>query len=633
MSTGTIIRTELTGCIILLMVCAAFFGWPGFPELQAFGFNTELGMDLNRLARPIRTSLFHAANLGGSVEFAKGGQQTISSCRILDRRGTEYILGQDVSSLGTCFSVQADNIVLNLNHHVISYGLGKPKSAAFGVLGIACWDSTLTNGIATGNPCGGSFDGLTVFNGSIVQAAGAAPFSDAIRLGQGGGNYLKVFDVTITVEGDSAIPIHTTFSGAGSVIRNNVIQNNVKTIQNRHQLQGTSIKFDNSQLLPKGQMVYENKIVGGPQGGILLLTQGASAYRNEIRQDAHYSNDFAIYMWGNDQEVYENLIEATSGRGIQVGGGAVGTNGEHMGGRNSRAHDNVIRVRELKQNCEYGEGAASCLGCELGGAYGIQFDDNPQGDTTYNNKVMAFADDCDGAALRVTDSETPQNESHDETFSAVRVHAGSPGVAYGWDNLGPKGFTARNDVFSGDTATYHVGWDGAQNEICLSCTLERGDQNSSPNYVTFSFQNGGKNPVQNVHFRDTRFLGGAKKDSNNLRPIDSENWPGYVEYYIDWTLTLRIHGQSRDSVSGVQVAITDASGDAAYRGETDSQGKIVVSLTEFRIYNTYTHVIQETRTPYRVELAKQGCTAETSSFYIDIKETLFYDTEIKCEGH
>ena len=633
MSTGTIIRTEQTGRIILLLACTAFFARSGLPELQSFGFGSGLGTGLNRQLRPIRASLLDASGPGDSARSTKGREQAISSCRTLDHRGTEYILEQDVSSPGTCFSVQADNIVLNLNHHTIFYGSGKPKSAAFGILGIACWDSMLTNGIANGNPCGGSFDALTVFNGSIVQTAGMAPFSDAIRLGQGGGNYLKVFDVTITVEGDSAIPIHTTFSGAGSVIRNNVIVNNVKTIQNRHQLQGSSIKFDNSQRLPKGQTVYENKIIGGPQGGILLLTEGASAYKNEIRQNAHYSNDFAIYMWGNRQEVYENLIDATSGRGIQVGGGAVGTNGQNMGGRNSTAHDNVIRVTELKQNCEYGEGASSCHGCELGGAYGIQFDDNPQGDTTYNNKVVAFADDCDAAGLRVTDSELPQNESYDETFSAVRVQQGSPGFAYGWDNLGTKAFTARNDVFSGDTATYHVGWDGAQNETCLSCTLEKGQQHSSPNYVTFSFQNGGNNPVRNLHFCDTKFVGGAKKDSNDLRPINAENWPGYVEYYIDWTLALRLHGQNADSASGVLVTITDALGNVTYRGKADAEGKVVVTLTELRIYNTATQVLRETRTPHRVDLASQGCSIETPSFYIDIKETTAYDTEIKCDRH
>lgn len=554
--------------------------------------------------------------------------QSLDSCQILNRRGTKYVLSNDVSSPGTCFSVQADNITLDLNRHSIVYGTGARKTAAFGVLGIACWDTLLTNGIANDNTCGGHFDGLTVLNGKIVQAPTMAPFSDAIHLGQGGGDRLQVFDVEVTVQGDSAIPIYTNYSGAGSTVRNNIVHNKVRTIQNRHQLQGMTIKFDNSQDLRPGQTVSRNKILGGAQGGIVLLSEGATAHENEIRQDGHYSNDFAIYMWGNREQVYNNVIDAISGRGIQIGGGAVAINGLDRGGKASTAHHNSIQVIELKQNCDGDDGL--CKACQPGGAYGIQFDDNPLEAMSFNNTVLARGDDCDAGALRVTDSRDPQNASHDDNFRAVRVHPNSPGHAYGWDNAGPTSFVARNDVFAGDTAAYHVNWDGAQNEKCISCTFAKGTENPSPDYVTFSFQNGGLMPVKNIHFLDAKFVDGARKDSTDMKPILSlGDWPGPSEYFIDWTVTLFVH-DSHDVPISANISLTDALGHLAFQGSTNAEGKISAPLTEFRTYNSSRQVVRERHSPYRVTISNHACGAVVRNFSIEVTETTSTAIEFRC---
>jgi hypothetical protein len=564
-----------------------------------------------------------------------GGQaRGIASCQILNRAMTRYVLERNVSSPGTCFSIQADNITLDLNHLSLVYGAKPSDGATFGILGIACWDGALRNGIANGTPCGGSFNGFTVLNGKITQSPGVAPFSDAIHLGQGGGNRLQVHDVEFTVQGDSSIPIYTNYSGAGSVVRNNIIHNNVRTIQSRHQLQGMSVKFDNSTEVSPGQSVYENKIFGGPQGGILLVTDGAVAHGNEIRQNGHYSNDFAIYMWGNREEVYNNVIDAVSGRGIQIGGGAVGVNGRDIGGKRSNAHDNKIQVIELQQNCEYGEGASQCSGCQLGGAYGIQFDDNPQDDSSFNNTVLARADACDAGALRITDSRVRQNESRHEFFAALRSRPNSPGNAYGWDNAGPKGFTARDDVFVADTASYHVNWDGAQNELCISCTFGKGTANPSPDYVTFSFQNGGKIPVRNIHFQDPKFLDGARKDSTDMKPVlANQDWPGPSEYFVDWTFTLSVDDQHQKSVAGAEISIRDALGRSVYQGKTNLEGRIAVPLTEFRMYNTASQVLQERHNPYQVTVAGRRCGAPAISLPIEVTETTVRTVDIACKSN
>jgi hypothetical protein len=555
--------------------------------------------------------------------------RTLTSCGILDRAGTKYVLAGDVSSAGTCFSVQADGITLDLGGHTITYGVVPPKAAAYAILGIACWDTALTNGIANGNVCGGKFDSLTVMNGRIMQAPGMAPHSDAIHLGQGGGNRLDVHDLEITVNGDSANPIHTIYSGEGSQIHNNIIHNNVRSIRNRHQLQGMSVKFDNSESLKAGQSVHDNQILGGAQGGIYLITPGSTAYGNKIGQNGRYSNDFSIYMWGNRQEVRDNEIDVVSGRGIQIAGGAVNTGGSGKGGKRSMAGGNKIRVIELKQNCDYSEKDA-CNVCQLGGAYGIQFDDNPQGDTSSHNVVLARAADCPASALRITDSEVPENESRDDSFTAIR-ESPKAANAYGWDNAGPTAFRGYNSTFIGDTASYHVDWDGAQNEICMSCTFGKGVSNPDPKYVTFSFQNGGKILAKNIHFQDPKFLPGAAKDSTNLRPIDESNWPGFAEYFIDWTVTLLLQDQQSKPVQGADVSITDALGNSAFKGKTDQLGKISLPLTEFRMYNTATHVIQEPHTPYQIMVSMQNCTVDASATSLDVREATSRIVGLNCQ--
>jgi hypothetical protein len=557
--------------------------------------------------------------------------KSLNKCSLLSSAGGKYVLEHDVSSPGTCFSVQANNITLDLNGYTITYGTGVPKTAAFGILGIACWDTALSNGVANGNPCGGSFDGFTVVNGSIVQTTGMAPFSDAIHLGQGGGNHLDVHDVEFKVDGDSAIPIFTIFSGAGSMIYRNIIHSNVRTVRNRHQLQGMSVKFEGSRELPPGQSVHDNQIVGGAQGGIFLETPGATAYRNKIRQNGHYTNDFSIYLWGNNEQAYENEINVISGRGIQIAGGAINTGGAGKGGKHSVARENKINVIELKQNCDYSGGGNSCNVCQPGGAYGIQFDDNPQGSLSFKNEVLARADECDASALRVTDSELRQNESQDDSFIAVRVRSNSPGEAYAWDNSGPTAFTAENDIFVADTASYHVSWDGAQNEICVSCTFGQGNANPSPKYVTFSFHNGGNNVVRNVYFQDSKFMGGAKKDSTDMKPILSNgDWPGPSEYSIEWTVTLSVHDQLQRPVPGADVSFRDALNHLAYQGKTNQAGTISVALMEFRIYNTYSQVLQEFHTPYSVSIDKKGCSATPSTSSIEVKEKIFPQIGIFC---
>jgi hypothetical protein len=536
----------------------------------------------------------------------EAGRKSLNKCGLLSSAGGKYVLEQDVSSPGTCFSVQADGITLDLNGHAITYGTAARTVPAFGILGVECWDPDF----GKQNPCGGSFTDFTVFGGTITQGEGAAPFSHGIRLGQGPGNGLTVHDVTFNLQAESSIAIYTTFLGTHAVAYNNTINNNVTLVQNRHQEQGQSIKFADSAKVPGPTLIYGNHVTGGAQGGIFSAVKGTKIYNNVVSQKGTYTNDFGIYAWSDAGEVFNNTVTPILGRGISI-----------AGADGAEVHDNHVVVIEQKDNQEYG-------GCQIGGAFGIQFDDVPRNGTAFRNTVIAKADQCEAQALRVTDSRKGSgNRSHDNTYSAERVGE-STAMATGFGSGGATGFTSDRDRFTGDTSDVAFDWDGGQNLLFRECTFAKGE--NAPDYATFSFRNGKDMPVSNIRFVDSVFENGAQKDSTDMKPILSNgDWPGPSEYFIDWTVTLTVQDQQQ-KISGANISLTDVLGYVAYQGKTDQEGKISIALTELRVYNTATSVVRERRTPYRVNVVKQGCTLISPQSGIEVTERTSRTVEIAC---
>ena len=576
--------------------------------LSVYGIRAILAQQLSRTCATCLTRPSMVVSEHGGRTVAKRQGRSLKSCGILNRPGL-YLLEQDVSSPNTCISIQADKVTLNLNGHTITYGTSRGSIPTYGILGVACWDPEF----GAGNPCGGTFNDLTVYGGSITQGSGAAAFSDGIRLGQGPGNGLTVHDMTFSIHADSSIPIYSTFLGTRATVYNTTIQNEVTVIQNRHQEQGQSVKFADSARIPGPAAIYGNHISGGAQGGIFSQVTGTTIHDNFVSQRGTYANDFSIYAWSSNGEVFNNTIAPILGRGIQIAGGSKG----------ERVHDNKIVVIEQKDNQEYG-------GCQAGGTYGIQFDDEPQQATAFENTVVAKADQCDAQALRVTDSRLGSgNLSHDNHYTPERIGK-STAFATGFGSGGATGFTSERDVFVGDTSSAGFDWDGAQNLIFRDCTFGKG-RNPAPDFVTFSFRNGGQVPVKNIHFVDSIFQNGAAKNNTNMKPtMVNGDWPGPAEYFIDWTLRLTVTDQRGNVVQDAAVEIMDAFGKVAFRGTTNREGKISAELTEFRIYNSSSAVRKEDHTPHSLHIRKAGCHAETSDTLISMTERRDRTIQIDC---
>jgi hypothetical protein len=545
----------------------------------------------------------------------------ITQCGILNQAGATYVLKNDVSSNNACFSIQADDITINLNSHTITYAMNPDvingeKKARYGISGMYCWDPDVydTTKQAGGALCGGPFSGLTVYGGSIVQGSNAGDFSHAIRLGQNAGDGINIHDLTIYVASASSFPIFIQYpQGTRPInIYNNLIHNNVTVIYNRHAVEGLSIRVAPQSSPPTPPAyIYNNIIIGGAQGGIMTSLPNSKIYNNDISQSGTFTNDFSIYAWATGIEVYNNNVHPYGsgryGRGIQIDYST-----------NFSVHDNKIQVWEINQNDEYG-------GCQGGGAYGIQFESTSYNALAYNNDVTAYADKCEGKGLRVT--ETPLNSgdiSRNNVYRGLRVgNTTASGAAASFS--GAENFTSENDVFVADSVLIHTYWNGFYGVVLRNSTFLKGP-NPSPNFYFISLVIGDNinNQTTTITIEDPNFGPGVSKDSYNMRSTGLiSDWTSQpVQYFIRWTFDLNVKDVNNNPISGASVTIKDKLSQQVFSGTTNSNGKISAMLTEFRRYNDANGIWKEMQTPHTITVSKSGYNALSYNVTMDSKKSL-----------
>jgi len=536
---------------------------------------------------------------------------SITSCQTLGNSGTTYVLQNDVSAAGTCFTVTASNVTLNLNGHTVTYNAASQTSAVYAIV-----DST------------GKSQGLAVYNGTLMEGTGSsASGSHVINMGQVVSGP-TIHDVTFTWSANYSQAITADYSGSkvagGAMIYSNILNNNTAAICSqvscRDQLQSTSIIVMDAYASVNPAQIFSNTINGGPQGGLVCDAAGCLIHDNIINpgnQNISESNDFSIYCWASCNS-YNNTIMApltanSQGRGIQLSGTECEMlNRPGCSGRN--VHNNTISTIEKPNNAEYGNT------CALGGAYGIQFDDQPANATAQNNNVTAVANLCWGTALRLTDTETTTNVSKNNTYTAIRQSASSPacnfiggdsstGCAHAVALDSPIAFTSQSDTFQGDSSDLFVDWDGGSGVIFISPTFLKGTTNPSPNFHTFVFRNGGT-PVSNVHVQDATFGAGTGPTDTDLPAKGGNNQP--TSLYIDWSQTVTVNKLSGGVAAGATVSFTDALG-ATYSGTTNASGVAVVVVTQYRLNNDNGANGIENHYPLKLNVSMSGCTTNTST--------------------
>ncbi|MBF0560123.1 MAG: hypothetical protein HQL08_15235 [Nitrospirae bacterium] len=263
---------------------------------------------------------------------------------------------------------------------------------------------------------------LTVTNGSIVQGQGAGYKSAGISFYENSGTGQNINNLNITTNGNSSHVIefpNGTTSWVNSQIYDNTLTSNVTTIKSRDQGDGAIIW--ESTHGSYGTRIYNNTITAGPQGGIVVGQYAGQTLNevdhNNITLQAKYSNAFAM---GSGGLVHDNIINCGSGLNT--------CRGIYAAGNGTQIYNNTISVQRLPNNQEYGTSASNggqAGGCDLGGAYGIQAEDDTGLYVTnlavYGNTVTAYSNQCEAFALRtdILQSGSSNNAFYSNTFTAI----------------------------------------------------------------------------------------------------------------------------------------------------------------------------------------------------------------------
>jgi hypothetical protein len=575
----------------------------------------------------------------------------ITKCETLGANNTTYVLQNDVSAPGTCFSIQGSFVKLNLNGHTVTYNTADQTYARYAIVGINCWDPDLTNGKANGNPCGGHFDNLTVFGGTLTEGSGAAGnYAHVIRLGQNMSGGPTIYDVTFNFHSNSAKGIDIEFvsnaTGLGPMIHDNTFNEAVRQVLNRHQQDGTIISIlgcgTNVGLRSR---IYNNTLIGSPQSGIRDQCNGAEVDHNTIETGnpngmqsdgvcnptvgCQYANDFGILVWGTNSNVHDNILKLQEGRGIQFSGGGNGSTGNGSVVKNNT----ITNANEKENDAEY-------HGCEGSGDYGIQWDDKIGNTTAMGNNITVVSDVCTASALRLTDVPlTGNNTSVGNSYTAIRTSTSLPctvpqigapsgcAMAVATENSPDSGFTSTNDTFTADSGIFWFDWTGAYNLTFINPTFNKGSTfPSSPWY--FAIAGNGFGAVSNLHIRDAKF-GAGVDPANSKIPAQNAGTQAAVSFYIDWTYTAVVTNQSGNPVTGAAVTVTDSLGNQECNTSTGATGVAICVVTQERIHNDTGANQVENRNPMAVSASKPGCV--TSAVKETVSQTMNRAIELSCQ--
>lgn len=425
--------------------------------------------------------------------------RALTQCGDITKSGP-YYLANDVSSPGTCFGIDANNITLNLNGHTITYGTGGGTTPTPAIEGHdPSW--TLANSPNyTGNSYSGSaHGGAEIYGGNIVQSSNAAPFSNIFAFGQGTFSSAPyIHDISATFQNQGAMFYYSQYLPPNARIENNVIYDNVTNIQHpgqgmlsaRSAFQGQTIFIDGTENNPvtSGDLISGNKIVGGPQGGIRSVDQYSTITNNDISMNSLYTNDWCVEISADHTTASGNNCHPISGRGINVDANYV------------TVTNNTLTVTELKQNDEYGttnpDGSIT-PGCEIQGAYGIRVEHMTLGggqpgatmnDTITGNNITVNATTCDAFGFDIIYMPSNASGINISGNTITTTNAGQSGVqdaGFQFDDSFGNGINITGNTITSVAEWLYGWWDGYNN-----ITVGHNTWQGTPQ-ATFNAQDGG----------------------------------------------------------------------------------------------------------------------------------------------
>lgn len=542
----------------------------------------------------------------------------ITACGTISTSGT-YILQNDISSDGTCITLNSNSVTLDLNGHSITYN-DIAGDNIYGVL--ITWNKS----------------GIRITNGTFIQGPGNGYLSSGIYSQQG--KNLEFDHLTFHYQGDNNSGINQVGSGISTAnlnIHDNFLYpNGTKRadpnlgypthygVFSAIRMEGTggAVSIKDNYIEGKGYM-------GISFGYSVPLTQALQITGNTIKMASPVRDGYAIYIGSSNNadigfNIANNTIIQSSGRGIMAAGNI---NENSPGPGLGEIHNNYIEIREPRDAGEY-EAAGNGIGIQLRfGAHNIQ---------VYENTVKAYAglnacpkqfptsqgDDCKCIGIKVAAGQYAINnkvfnndvvvESTDSSLIAIGLYAIA--VSDGTNEFYGNTVTSNSVIVS--TAES----DGAaSNFLFRSNNFIKGADPKGFYSIKTSFWTSDSN--DNVYL-DNNWIGGASLD-NAL--ISGTETGGTYSFFQKWFLNVYVD-DGVNPVAGALVEATSSVGGEIVQATTDNFGNAQLVLTDYKRYGTTVPATTNyiNHSPHSVNISKDGYENKVYEIDMDSSKSLSY---------
>jgi hypothetical protein len=502
-----------------------------------------------------------AAKLGLSgyrfeSDLKRGNTVKLTEAAVLDKSNTKYVLQNDISAPETAFVIKAADITLDLNGHVVEYGVAA-SSKCYGVT---------TEGYHRNN--------LVIANGTIRQSANidekASAFaaSSPINFVRGVGH---VELAGLTLEYQSAQTSGIALPWSPGEIHHNVIRDKGHVVSNRHQ----SVAAINA---PRANHlnVYSNFVERARQGGITPGLLKTTCKGNIINIDSVVSNSAGVGYYGvGNMDTHSWVCEQNIIRGKgshPVGIGVVSDTG------NGIVKDNDVEAMVTAWNDEYNKPIGGACYRTTWGADNILVEGNR---FVYHGAPKAIrGQDSWGRTIWIALKEGQTTIFRNNIITGVSEGGGAkvPAIGVTGNNMSSGLVFVNNKVSSSWAnvllADYYGEGDGYPQFIDNDFIRLK----DYDNYYTI--RSDANYRASTGVFMGNRYTDGASMDSTHLEL----NGKGRKDVLFMKACTILVkNGEA--PVADARVVLTDKTGATVVEGKSDENGRCEVRLLDHRITN------------------------------------------------
>ncbi|NJL44388.1 MAG: hypothetical protein HC945_03690, partial [Nitrosarchaeum sp.] len=507
----------------------------------------------------------------------------VNSCRTLSTDGETYEITTDLSSPGTCLTLTANNIVLDLKGHTIRFGSGNAEDS-YGV------HNSGSNNI--------------VRNGIIIQEGRPTTDNNGHK-----GIYwtsttgtLENMDVRVYAHDTHAVEIagwSEPCSNTGTAtIRNNTLANYGTTLSSRDAFTSSALRLTR----PNSKVnILGNRILASPQTGINWVDidwdylnrpgrrgcgDGSQiAYNTITINDAKYANPAGIICYQCPAlSIHHNTLNGQGMEGIQLDN-AFNQNGETR----TLIHDNTINLDGNYHSAGHSAGP--------GEIQGIRIRYRPEHIDIYNNNITINADDAPGTeqnnayGIWLTAGESgPAKDIH---FWNNRINVATDGVNNivaeaihidGVDKSTIEDVTFKNNHFESNHRTFAAGYNGPWTQpydtvLFQNNTLKK-SSGTTHDYATHAIYYA-STATSVFKIVDPIYDNGASKTDIDILSYSGANLGGQIYY----TLTARVQNPQGQGQQGATVSAQDAYG-ASETCTTGTAGECTMILLDYERLRT-----------------------------------------------